>query len=473
MKRFIYIPFIVAAVLSMSSCANKELGFSSNDDWEIFRGYMQFSTDVFSGIDTRAELVEDMKGQTFGVRAYQYSTTTNWGAAKALAKPGITVGETKYFQDEVAVSCDASSGVCTYDVNSAEGDQLVPWDSYLYTFFAYQPYPEKDTDGNYITGTGISLSASTAVNTPTLTYTYGWLSGVANSATTPITAYNNPNIFDLMTAEAIDIDGRSPSVVSFDFNHRLFAIEVLANNYNENVYQYYRYLYTDKIDEDGNYVLDENGERVQIPIQNADGTYQYEEENGEKLVFDSGDEIVMVTDENDVTDYYFANESDNQRQTITNLTLKISGLGNTSMTIPMSMQSGETGYVYNGTDVGEVTFGISSNKAVTIPAFNETFEDGRGAGVASSISRLGNENGDGYLMFIPEEAELTFEIDWDQLDTIKEAAETEIETTFTSQMDFKEGILYQIIINFVGDGITIAIIEAGSWEQQDVYHTFE
>jgi hypothetical protein len=40
-------------------------------------------------------------------------------------------------------------------------------------------------------------------------------------------------------------------------------------------------------------------------------------------------------------------------------------------------------------------------------------------------------------------------------------------------MDFIAGKLYQIIINYVGDGITIALIEAGAWDYQDVYHTFE
>jgi hypothetical protein len=40
-------------------------------------------------------------------------------------------------------------------------------------------------------------------------------------------------------------------------------------------------------------------------------------------------------------------------------------------------------------------------------------------------------------------------------------------------MEFKAGKLYQIIINFVGSGVTIALIEAGSWDTKDVPYTFE
>lgn len=385
MKSLRYITFAIALSLLTIACQKEQPSYSQSNDWPIFLGYMQFSTDV----PTKAALATDMRGKNFGVIGYQYATTTNWATAKPLAKPS-----TFYNQQ---VSCDAS-GVCRYDVDSAtDGEQLKPWENYLYSFFAYHPHG----------GAGIDLSGDQVVNTPTLTYTYDWLGDVANSANTPIPAYNNAKIFDLMTAEAIDVNGKGSGSVNLEFKHRLFAIEVLANNFNEN----------------------------------PEGT----------------------------TD---------ARQTITDLKLTIAGLVNTAMTVPMSMLEGETGLSYTPGTIGATTFQIS-NKAVEIPAFNETLTDEttgetRGAGVASSIARLGSENSDGYLMFIPQNAKLSFSFDWNELDAIENAnTGSQLQTSFSSSMDFKAGILYQIIINFVGDGITIAIIEAGSWDQQSVYHTFE
>lgn len=386
MKSLRYITFAIALSLLTIACQKEQPSYSQSNDWPIFLGYMQFSTDV----PTKASLATDMRGKNFGVIGYEYATTTNWATAKPLAKPS-----TDFYNQQV--SCEAD-GVCKYDVDSAtDGYQLKPWEDYLYSFFAYHPYD----------GAGISLSEQTVVNTPTLTYQYDWLEQVASSETTPIPAYNNADIFDLMTAEAIDVNGKGTGSVNLEFKHRLFAIEVLANNFNENT-----------------------------------------------------------------------GSTTDARQTITNLTLTIEGLKNTAMTVPMSMLEGETGLSYTPGDIGATTFQVS-NQAVVIPAFNETITDEetgetRGAGVASSIARLGSAGSDGYLMFIPQNAELSFSFDWNELDAIENAnTGSQLQTSFSSSMDFKAGILYQIIINFVGDGITIAIIEAGSWDQQSVYHTFE
>ncbi|MBQ6871982.1 MAG: hypothetical protein IJO23_06455 [Bacteroidales bacterium] len=382
MKRIKYIITAFAVSLLVFSCEKQQTPESGQTNWPIFLGYMQFSTNVA----TKAALATDMHDKSFGVIGYQYATTTNWETAKALAKP------TTFYNQEV--KC-AGNGVCSYDINESEtGDQLKSWEEYLYTFFAYQPY----------NGAGISLSGSDVVNTPILTYTYGWLNeGIA--PTTIINAYDNSNIFDLMTAEAIDVNGSGSGAVDLEFKHRLFAVEVIANNFNENT------------------------------------------EN--------------TTD---------------ARQVINNLKLAISGLKNIKMTIPISM-IGEADPTYNEGEMNKVTFQIS-NKEVIIPAFNETITDDatgetRGAGVGSSISRLGSDKG-GYLMFIPQKKGLTFEFDWDELAAIKENNQSsQLQTSFNSDMEFKAGLLYQIIINFVGDGITIAIIEAGSWDQHSVYHTFE
>ena len=41
------------------------------------------------------------------------------------------------------------------------------------------------------------------------------------------------------------------------------------------------------------------------------------------------------------------------------------------------------------------------------------------------------------------------------------------------RQNFEEGYLYQLVVNFVGSGITIHLIRAGAWTDETVYHTFE
>lgn len=385
----------------------------NNGELPIHYGYMQFSTDVSS----RAQLVTDMKGKTFGVLGYQYSSTTNWATAKPIALPSV-------FYNQM-VSCD-ENGTCTYDAYPSDSDKsLKEWEEGNYTFFAYHPY----TDGNE---TGITLSNSTTTNTPTLTYTYPWLNGTdtdewfeedfetmdnkGNIVKLDVVKLCEPSapIFDVMTAEAIDVNGRGNGTVSMDFKHRMFALEVLANNYNENEYQ---------VDANGEYVLDDNGQKIIIK---------------------------------------------SARQSIDDLVLTLNGLQHSSMTIPMSMQSGEIPD-YDKASPGTRSF-VINDKKVIVPAFNERYE-GRGEGIATSVSKLGGYDGNaGYLMLIPQGAgALSGTLHWNQLENFPGT----ISTSFSSSIEFKAGRLYQLYINYVGSGITIALIEAGAWDVHDVEHKFE
>lgn len=417
MKRYIILSFIAASALLFASCEQESQPTYPNGELPIFNGYMQFSTEV----STRSDLATNMRGRDFGVLGYSYSYTTNWGTAMSLATPDI-------FYD-LKVSCNAN-GVCTYDNdgNAANGNQLTPWDATKwYTFFAYSPWG----------GKGIKLSDSNATSTPYLTYEYAWLNdGDA------ISVFNNDRMFDLMTAEATDVDGSSN--VTFNFKHRLFAIEVLANNYNES-----EFVMEQKVDENGNFVFDKDGKPVMVVKR---------DENNKPI-------LVKDADGNAVKD---------ESKVIKGMTLTIKGLTHTSMTIPLSMRSEEMKnikYYPSGEDAvyplrdKEVMFYIQ-NTSVTVPAFNDPQSDGRGEGVATSISKLGSVKGDGYLMFIPQNESLDFTVNWTD-------APNNFEKTISTNMNFEAGKLYQIIINFVGDGITIALIEAGAWDYKSVTHTFE
>lgn len=429
MNRYIIFSFIAVSALLFASCEQEPHPTYPNGELPIFNGYMQFSTDVSS----RADLATNMRGRNFGVFGYEYNTTTTWSYAKANTTP-----QTFYNQKVV---CD-SSGNCTYDVNGTEaGNQFKKWEDKHYSFFAYHPYG----------GNGITFSAEDAVNTPMLTYTYGWY----NNTSDYIDATANNSIFDLMTAEHVDADGSTS--VGLNFKHRMFAIEVLANNYNEHTYVYDTVPVYAK-DANGNYILDANGNKVQSTDAQGNPIYEdviCKDANGNNVIADGGNaskEVGMVT-------------------------IKLENLRYNTMTIPLSMASGEAKPVYSGPPSPfSREFVISMNK-VRIPAYNETIIDEygeRGGGIPTSISKLGSAGG-GYLMLIPQDAiqgkeyNIRFSIDW----LGKPADSDDIKTTFDSTINFEPGRLYQLIINFVGSGITIALIEAGSWDPLTVEHTFE
>lgn len=430
MRKFIYIAF--AAAFIATSCEEQTVVNPGGGKLPVFNGYMQFSTDV----STRAKLATDMKGKAFGVIGYEYSGTAFWSGAKSTTTPQAFYNQ--------RVDCDVNTGVCQYDSEnpSQPGNNPKSWEDYRYAFFAYHPF----------NGAGITLSGQDVTNTPMLTYTYGWL----NPSGTPEWLYtkdldgdNNKEtiinltdrdapVFDLMTAEAVDVTGDGGGRVALDFKHRMCAIEVLANNYNENVYEYSK-------DADGNFILDQDGNK----------TYKLDD-NGNKIIAEGG----------------------SARQKISNLILTLEGLSNKSMVIPLSTKE-EDDKAYQPSyvkgNVGIRHFKISGDEVI-IPAFNEVL-DGYGEGIATSISQMGSTRG-GYLMLIPQVGStdgIRGTLRWDQLDDFIEDSgdETAVSNVFNSTIDFEPGKLYQVYINFVGDGITIALIAAGNWDNHNVTHTFE
>ena len=377
----------------------------NNGQWPIHYGYMQFSTEVSS----RAQLVTDMKDKSFGVLGYKYSATTNWATAKPVTAP-----MSDFYNLEVKSVNENGSYKYNYDAYLSDDDKsLKEWEEGNYSFFAYHPYTDKNTT------TGITLSTETTTNTPTLTYTYGWLNPKGNESwyktgfntnaivdkeivpiSVDVVKLYDPTVpvFDVMTAEAIDVNGTGSGTVGLNFKHRMFALEVLANNYNE------------------------------------------------------------TTAGKDAAAY------------MSSVVLTLNGLQHRTMTIPLSMQGDEDAPDYGGNAPGSRSFLITNPEDghIRIPAFNERTDDGRGEGVPTSISLLGSTNG-GYLMLIPQTAGLSGSLHWAELVNFPGT----VSTGFSSSIEFKAGRLYQLYINFVGSGITIALIEAGAWDIHDVEHKFE
>lgn len=460
MKRGFIISILAISALFLASC-EKEPVLQQGDGnyYPIFRGYMQFSTEV----STRAQLATNMRGKDFGVIGFQYSPTTDWGTAKSTATP-----MTDFFNQKVLCG---PQGTCTYDVDNIKtGDQYKLWEENKYAFFAYYPYGRD----------GIELSSNTAANTPSLTYTYPW----ANKTLVSIyDSENDSGMYDLMTAEDLDCDGSRS--VKLDFKHRLFAIEILANNYNETQFQYvydttkpvWEYL-TDGdgkvvVGDDGKPIIktDENGDKVQA--KNEDGTLKYEillDKNGHKVIATDadGNKIILTDPE--------TGEPLDATTSISRLSVEISGLQYSAITIPLSKQSGEKQYI-SRTDPKNikgktVEFDIQDIN-LTIPAFNDPIYDAEGKiiagdGIATSISKLGTTSKNGYLMFIPQDEPIKFSLWWREIEP-----DQSIDRTIESTVKFEPGYLYQLVVNFVGSGITVHLIKVGAWDDQPVYHTFE
>lgn len=349
----------IALLLALVSCNKEESDIIlPSTQWG---GYITFSTDV----ETKTPINKSMRGKEFGVLAYSYES--NWATARPVSIPD-------WFYNQL-VSCDVS-GICTYDADSEEeGVQLKEWNlSKIYSFFAY--YPTNHDQISLVTG-------ADDVDMPKVTYTYPF---EAYSPDYVIPVPENDNLVDLMTASSIDQTGRGSGKVGFNFEHRLFCFEILANNYND-----------DKT----------------IPISN--------------------------------------------------LKLTLEGLEYDTITVPLMASDTKTKVQSESINVpSAVTYKISDDDTtVEIPSFEE-------GGTDINLSENCSSTQDGYIMLIPQDKPITGEFTWDDM-----PEGPGVTTSFTTSLDFQAGKKYSIIINFAGEAITIAIIEAGSWTENSVNVEFE
>lgn len=157
-------------------------------------GYIKFTT----GVESRAPIITDMKGKSFGVIGFTYPEYQTWTSARILAAPNLC--------HNLQVNCNEDA-VCSYT-----GSMF--WDLVSHhTFFAYYP----------INMNGVEISGANQMDTPFVNYTL------------PLTAdgtVNPDNLMDIMTASSIDQTVRNGNV-KLQFHHRLCCIDVVARNYNE------------------------------------------------------------------------------------------------------------------------------------------------------------------------------------------------------------------------------------------------
>lgn len=157
------------------------------------------------------------------------------------------------------------------------------------------------------------------------------------------------------------------------------------------------------------------------------------------------------------------NYNDNSTIDIANLKLKLTGLAYSSMTVPMMASDTRTPVTKTSEGMpASVTYTLSdAATTATIPSF-------KNGGTSYSLSQNCSATKDGYIMLIPQDTAISGEFTWDDMPT-----GSGVMTTFTTNLDFQAGKKYSIIINFAGDAITIAIIEAGTWASNEVDIEFD
>lgn len=221
MKSRLYI-YVILILMVLSSCS-KKMGQDG--------GYIKFTTQIL----TKSQMVSDMGGKSFGVFGYQYSG--DWSTVQAQITPNL-------FNDGASpaiVSCD-ESGICTYS-------PMAKWSlGYKYSFFAYYPT------------SGVIVSDASREGTPTLKYT--------------LPSREDATLLeDVLTSVVYDTDNSTSGSVNFLFKHRLFAIDVVGVNFNEDVEIYLDDIWIEfdnlKYD-DVTFSLDANGESPIISRTSAE-----------------------------------------------------------------------------------------------------------------------------------------------------------------------------------------------------------
>ena len=373
------------------SCEKQPINPSEEIELIPEAGYINFST----GVVTKAPIIEDMKDKSFGVFGYEYGFSTDWGTARALAEPNLCYN--------LRVDC-ADNGLCSYDASSFTkyGTKLMPWElSKKYSFFAYYPMTDAENDP-------ISLSKATDKNMPKVTYSLP----ISNSE-----EVDPDNLLDLMTAYSTDMTaGRG--MVGFKFQHRLYCIEVLSQNFNT--------------------------------------------------------EHQIVNSDNSVTSY----DAD---EYISNLTVTIDNLKYQSITVPMQKGDALTDTTATLNRNGAVRFRLlTEDQEIKVASLDEnagavSLSGPSGDKLLMLIPQDAKETamtGHISLTLKDENEKITYYDLPNNDDTVETETHKKV-IPFKTNFNLMEGKKYTITINFTGETIVVAWGVAGDWVGHSVKYEFE
>lgn len=206
MKRFSNILAVVFVLAALVGCENSVDTPAPNPGLDPNAKYILFDVGIEEsrGVALNSADHEDFK--QFSIYGYTYITGTRWNAWKTIAKPNVF--------DEVPEKVVKAGSYFSY---VEDGGNLKTWDEGdgRYSFFAV--YPEK-AKGEVLGSIAYPVTASSE-GVPYVTYTR------PNDAT---------KMVDLMTGAHIDPTySENGSYVSFDMEHRLAAVDVVALNHYE------------------------------------------------------------------------------------------------------------------------------------------------------------------------------------------------------------------------------------------------
>lgn len=239
MKSYSKIFTFVLAFMALCSCEQKSLvGVGGNNGGEdnIFipsEGYIYFNITP----TTRGELIEDvLTEKNFNVVGYNYQS--NWGTARVQASQASQLsfevnGEPK----------TPYMGTFYYQNATTNGVQLVEWNETDQTHGYTYNGPDKSQIGNYKEWDGNLIYSFFAWYPTNLEFNTGATKS-DGTAIAPVNFEGNPYITydlpqgegaraameDVMTACRIDVTKYNGSSVNFNMEHRLAALDILANN---------------------------------------------------------------------------------------------------------------------------------------------------------------------------------------------------------------------------------------------------
>lgn len=206
MKRFSNILAVVFVLAALVGCENSVDTPAPNPGLDPNAKYILFDAGIEESRGVALNSADHEDFTQFSIYGYTYITGTRWNAWKTIAKPNVF--------DEVPEKVVKAGSYFSY---VEDGGNLKTWDEGdgRYSFFAV--YPEASV------GTSLGSIAypvnSTTEGVPYVTYTR------LNDAT---------KMVDLMTGAHIDPTySENGSYVSFDMEHRLAAVDIVALNHYE------------------------------------------------------------------------------------------------------------------------------------------------------------------------------------------------------------------------------------------------